>query len=155
MLDTGAVIAVFDHDDARHADAVAFLDDVIVPYNCRVYSTCLIYQETLTRLHSRMHSGLPKKHFDQARELLRDDTFLTELSVSRDVLEAAVDVMVSGGDQRFSMVDATTFVLMEQQRIPAAFSFDDDFKAYSWKIGHEQRPILKLPEQEYLLRFED
>jgi predicted nucleic acid-binding protein len=48
--------------------------------------------------------------------------------------------------QHFSITDCTCFVLMQENRIPAAFTFDDDYKIYTYQRGRQMMRFWKLPE---------
>lgn len=154
MLDTGAIVAVFDSTDEHHTEATSFRDSVLIPYRVKLLTTSLIFQESLTRLKKRVGEGrVPANVLVEARDFMRDTSLVRELSVDQRVMDEAFGILTSYADQTFSMVDCTTFVLMTREQIPAAFTFDDDFKIYRYQVGHEPRGFLKLPEHTSLLQF--
>jgi len=150
MMDTGAVVAVFDSTDDHHTEAVKFRDSVLKPYRVKVLTTSFIFQESLTRLKKRICEGrVPANVLVEARDYMRE----RELSVDQRAIDEAFDILTRYADQPFSMVDCTTFVLMTREQITAAFTFDDHFKIYRYHVGHESRGFLKLPEHTSLLQF--
>jgi predicted nucleic acid-binding protein len=46
----------------------------------------------------------------------------------------------------FSIADCTCFILMQEHDIPAAFTFDDDYKIYTYNKGNQKMQFWKLPE---------
>jgi hypothetical protein len=49
-------------------------------------------------------------------------------------------------DKDFSLTDCTCFVLMQENGIRAAFTFDDDYKIYIYRQGRQKMGFWKLPE---------
>lgn len=152
MLDTSAIVAVFDEADAHHDEAIAFRDSILAPYRTRLFTTLLIASQSLTWLKRRVDAGrLAFDALDGAWHLLAQSPLVSQLPVTPSVLEKAFDLLKRYSDQPLDMVDCTTFLIMEQHQIPSAFTFDDHFNIYRYRAGHTLRAFLKLPEHTQLL----
>jgi predicted nucleic acid-binding protein len=123
FVDTGAWFAIQTTDDAHHEAAREALPAVLEGCQSLVTSN-LVVGETYTLL--RLTRG-----YREARR------FLEKLSVSRKLerlfitepLERhAYEILHRYADHPFSFVDATSFALMRQHRIPHAFAFDSHFR---------------------------
>jgi predicted nucleic acid-binding protein len=61
---------------------------------------------------------------------------------TRDDLQAAESVRHAFPDQRFSLVDRTSFIIMERLGVSRVASFDDDFVIY--RFGPDRRQAFEV-----------
>ena len=119
FVDTSAVYAVLDGDDANHADAAnqfaAMRGEELVTHNYVLVETAALLQRRL---------GL-----DVLRRFVVDVVpVLRVVWVDEDLhARAATDVMTSGR-RRVSLVDRVSFAVMRRHGVAVAFAFDDDFR---------------------------
>jgi len=60
------------------------------------------------------------------------------IKVELQNLEQAREIIARFPDQDFSLVDATSFAVMEREGIGTAFAFDLDFQIYRFGKGSRQ-----------------
>lgn len=120
FVDTSMWYAAADRGDSGNLRAKAVLgsDDGLV-------TTDHILVETWLLLHHRLGT-VPAARFWEG---IRGGVAHLELVTSRD-LEAAWSIGVVYPDQDFSIVDRTSFAVMERLGLRRAASFDDDFAIY-------------------------
>jgi predicted nucleic acid-binding protein len=130
FVDTGAFYALADASDEHHESAKAFFLDRLgrSPFVTSDY----VFVETWCLLRARLGRGPAMKSWD---------AFLSGvvriLGVgSADVVRAR-QIAADWSDQDFSLVDCTSFALMERHRIRTAFAFDGHFRAY--RFGPRRR----------------
>lgn len=75
-----------------------------------------------------------------------DPFCIQELWVDRETLDRAMPIYFNYKSNDFSITDCTTFVLMQDNRISAAFTFDDHYKIYVYREGNTKKSFWKLPE---------
>jgi predicted nucleic acid-binding protein len=154
MVDSSAFMALEDPDDQYHSAAKEFRENFILQYKVELFSTSYIHSEVmshLTHLNATVLSGLDTLIRDSpATALFR----VNHLSVNEDTIKKAMPIYFQYLDQDFSVTDCTSFVLMQENAINVAFTFDDDYKMYSYRKGYEpfKRGFWKLPEmlEDYL-----
>jgi uncharacterized protein len=86
-----------------------------------------VLAETWLLLNSRFGRGIAETFWDQ----IRRSTVQLEMVTSAD-LEAAWSIGISFPDQNFSLVDRTSFAVMERMGIVKAASFDQDFAIFRY-----------------------
>jgi uncharacterized protein len=122
FVDTGAWYAVQVTDDMHHAAAQATLQSLLDAGALLVTSN-LVVGETYTLLRTAKGYHQAKRFLDalgQSRKM--DRLFITE-----PLERKAYEILEQYSDHPFSFVDATSFVVMRQQRIQHAFAFDTHF----------------------------
>ncbi len=119
FVDTSALYAVLDRDDANHASAAAMFStlldrDTLVTHSYVVVETSALVQRRLGT---------------EALRALHDDVLpALELSfVDESLHGAAVSAMLASGKRGVSLVDWASFELMRRLGVREAFAFDDDF----------------------------
>ena len=122
FVDTGAWFALQVQDDEHHDVARQTLPALLAVCRSLVTSN-LIVGETYTLL--RMTKGYTgaQRFLDKMKQSPR----LERLFVTESVEQQAYQLLQRYADQPFSFVDATSFVLMRQQRMRYAFAFDHHF----------------------------
>ena len=121
LSDTSALLALMLRDDQNHPAAVAFVRE---HPHARFVLTELILSEVATRVRARAGAA---RAVAVARSLLESRRYEL-LFVGSPLLEAALERMTRFGDKRLSLTDCASFALMDQLRLPTAFSFDQDFR---------------------------
>ena len=122
FVDTSAWYADADSADASNARAGVFLG----AGEPLVTSTHVLV-ETWTLLRHRIHRGAAERFWTA----LRGGVASIEPIGAAD-LEAAWQIGASFPDQDFSMVDRTSFAVMQRLGIERAASFDDDFAIFRY-----------------------
>jgi predicted nucleic acid-binding protein len=146
LLDASAFMAVFDPQDPYHKEAVNFRDDFIIRYDFRLFTTNLVHSEVMSHL-----THLPVEVLKQIDKLIRNPQAdsplrIEQLHVNPTTVERAVQVYFRYLELDFSITDCTCFILMQDNGIDAAFTFDDDYKIYTYRQGNRKMGFWKLPE---------
>jgi predicted nucleic acid-binding protein len=137
LVDTGAWYALADTADRYHGNARRFYTDRAG--RAAFVTTDLILAETWALIHA--HLGRPAAlTFWQG---LRDAQIPLIAAEPVD-LEGAWRIVQGFPDQTFSLVDGTTFAIMERLGIREAFAFDAHFLVYRYGPGR-QRAFARLP----------
>lgn len=146
MVDTSALMALFNPEDQYHEEAISFRDNFILLYKVKLFTTNYIYSETMS--HLTMLGPKVLKRLDHTiRTPPKDDPLgMTEIWVEKNIIPEAVQIYFKYLEHDFSITDCTTFVLMKKHNILAAFSFDDDYKVFKYQKGYGWRGFCKLPE---------
>lgn len=146
MVDSSALIALFDETDQFHKQAISFRDTFILNYRVELYTSNYIYAEVM--------SHLTKIPIDRLRTLDRiirspstnDPFYINQFWIDRPTLDKALSIYFKYKDNDFSIADCTSFILMQINKITAAFAFDDDYKIYIYREGNMKKAFWKLPE---------
>ena len=124
LVDTSAVYALVDRDDAFHREAVAILRSLpgraLTPL-----LTNFIVAESHALLLSRMGAAM-------ARRWLLGQAWQIEAVQARDE-EIAKDIIRKYTDKSFSYTDATSFAVMARAGISVAFGCDPHFQQYGFR----------------------
>ena len=128
FVDTSAYFALLDADDASHTQART-ISERLIAEGAHLFTTSFVLAETHALLLNRLRQQI-------ATRLLRDmEHSPTTLiwATPRDVQRAKA-IIYQYTDKDFSLTDATSFVVMERLRIPAAFTFDRHFAQYGLTV---------------------
>ena len=152
MIDSSALIALFDKRDQYHRQAIHFRDNYLLKYNFSLYTSNYVYSEVMSHL-----TYLPSSILESLDDMIRNSSsrssyVIKQLWVTKSILDKSIPIFFNYLDLDFSITDCTCFTLMQTNDINAAFSFDDDFKIYKYAHGHTKKFFWKLPEmfQSYL-----
>jgi predicted nucleic acid-binding protein len=125
FVDTGAFYAVADRGDRNHATATSVFEargmagDVVTSDYVFVESWCLIRarlgREAAMQFWDAMRSGIVTMH-----------------GVTSEDLAGARAIAGAWPDQDFSLIDCTSFALMERLRLDEALAFDSHFRIYRY-----------------------
>jgi predicted nucleic acid-binding protein len=122
LSDSSAWYALLSSSDTQHATARRRFGR-LVSEGRTVVATNHVIGETYTLLRSRLGSRVALSFLQQ----VRTDPFIRRVQVS-DAWEAeAESLLAQYHDQRFSYVDATSFVTMRHLGLWEALTFDSDF----------------------------
>lgn len=125
LVDTSAVYALIDRDDAYHSKAVSLLRS-LPRRGLRPFLTNFIMAETHALFLSRLGPEI-------ARDWLLRQVWPVERVTPQDEGKAK-EIIQRYTDKTFSYTDATSFAVMERLGIREAFAFDPHFRQYGLKV---------------------
>jgi len=125
LVDTSAVYALLDRDDANHRKAVTILRSLPRRGLTPVLSNFIV-AESHALLLSRLGSQI-------ARDWLLKQIWPIEPITEVDEKKAR-EIIQRYEDKTFSYTDATSFALMERLGLKDAFAFDIHFRQYGLKL---------------------
>lgn len=129
LADTSALLALFLPDESNHERAANFGRR---RPESRFVLTELILGELATRL--RVRAGADRA-VDVARDVLNSSRYQLVFA-DPELLNGGLAKMARYSDKRLSLTDCVSFELMEKLGLPAAFTFDRDFR----DCGYETVP---------------
>jgi predicted nucleic acid-binding protein len=123
FVDTAAFLAIENRRDAHHEEALAFPDICLRGDDPLVTSDYVLAESyTIIRLRAGHAVAVEFGEDVRASRVLRVE-YLT-----RETLDAALQIFKAFGDKKFSFTDCTSFALMERLQISAASTFDEHFR---------------------------
>lgn len=125
LVDTSAVYALVDRNDAYHRRAVSLLRS-LPRRGMAPLLTNFIIAETHALLLSRLGP-------ETSRHWLLDQIWPAERVTPQDEGKAR-EIIQRYTDKTFSYTDATSFAVMERLGIQEAFAFDPHFRQYGLKL---------------------
>ena len=132
FVDTSVWFAAVFAKDAHHASARRILSG-----EPSLTTTDHIIVETWLLLKNRFNQTAAEAFFQR----VIGGWCRIEIATAED-LQSAEMIRVAFSDQRFSLVDRTSFVVMERLAITRAASFDDDFVIY--RFGPDRRHAFEV-----------
>lgn len=127
FIDTGPLLALALAGDDRHADAVLFTQQ---HPSVSFVLTSLVLAELATRVRARASA---ERAAEAGRRLL-DSRRHEILFVDERLVRAGLTRLERYGDKRLSLTDAVSFEIMDRFGIPAAFTFDHDFRDCGYRM---------------------
>lgn len=121
FIDSSAIVALVDQDDASHEDAVAAYRG-LVEAGYRLFTTNYVVAETYDLLRTGVGHAV-------ARQWLRDSGLATYHADEQDERRARRVVLRARGARGLTMTDAISLVVMERFGVADAFAVDPDFLA--------------------------
>jgi len=128
FVDTSAFYAVVDDDDSHFARAKELLDT-----GEPLITTDFVLAETWRLVRDRLGHAAAERFWGT----LRAGAAAIEHVTPAD-LDAAWRIGEAFPDQGFSIVDRTSFAVMERLGVHRAVAFDDDFAVYRFGARREQ-----------------
>jgi predicted nucleic acid-binding protein len=125
FVDASAFVALVSPRDQHHRQAGIILARLRRDH-WRLFTSNLILAET----HAWLLSHLGRRMALDWLRGIRASASTTILRVAAGDEDAAIRLLERYDDKDFSLVDATSFVLMRRHGIDAAFSFDHHFAQY-------------------------
>ncbi len=122
FVDTGAWFALQVEDDEHHEAARTTFPSLLAVCRSVVISN-LIVGETYTLLRTTKGYAAAKRFLEKIAQSPKLERFF----ITETLEQQAYNLLHRYADHPFSFVDATSFVLMRQQRIRYAFAFDRHF----------------------------
>lgn len=127
LADTGALIALVRPGDRHHAAAERFVRSRPHP---AFLLTNLILNELVTRL--RALDGASRAA-DAGRRFLASHRYEV-LFVDEPLIQASLARLEQFHDKALSLTDCVSFEVMDRFRLPAAFTFDRDFRDCGYRM---------------------
>ena len=129
FVDSSAWYAVADADDASHIRAAARIEE----FAGRLLTSDHVLVETWYLASRRLGSGIAETLLNSIRRGIArvEPATLADLEVASQIQEAFPD-------QRFSIVDRTSWSLMQRLGIHEAIAFDRDFSIYRFGRGRRR-----------------
>lgn len=121
FIDSSAIVALVDQDDASHEDAVSAYRG-LVGAGYRLFTTNYVVAETYDLLRTGVGHAV-------ARQWLRDSALATYHADEQDERRARRVVLRARGARGLTMTDAISLVVMERFGVADAFAVDPDFLA--------------------------
>jgi uncharacterized protein len=122
FLDTGAFVALRNSAEREHEAARRALA-ALVADRAQLLSTNYVFSETYTALLVR--AG--REEAIRWGQRFRSGAAVEVARIDEPLEERAWSILESHADKQWSYVDATSFALMERERITEAFAFDHHF----------------------------
>jgi predicted nucleic acid-binding protein len=135
FVDTGGWIAVMVVSDSFHEIArIHYLD--LLSRRVRLFTSNYVLDETITRI--RYDIGHAEAcRFCDLYEQAEKQRLVTTLWVDAGITQEALQLFRKYSDQRFSLTDCTSFVLMKLHSLKEAFTFDSHFDVHGF-LRHPQ-----------------
>ncbi|MEW5872947.1 MAG: PIN domain-containing protein [Chloroflexota bacterium] len=122
FVDTSAWVAIADHRDARHNQAVARYKQLL-GHQIILVTTSLILSETYIMLRRRLGFQAAMQFLESTNQSPRVEIIFP----TQDHEQQAKRILQKYNDQEFSLADAISFVCMQQTRLTRAFAYDQHF----------------------------
>jgi predicted nucleic acid-binding protein len=122
FIDTGAFVALRNQAEREHELARATLKQLIAEA-AQLFTSNYVFAETYTALLVRVGRN---EAIEWGRRFRVGKT-IELIRVDRQVEQEAWSILESHADKEWSYVDATSFALIERERLTAAFAFDRHF----------------------------
>lgn len=132
FIDTSAFVALEDEDDKEHKAALDYREKIRreeTPFRA-LYTSNYILDEVVTLLRLKLGHQAAVAF----GENLRRSKVLRRLRVTPAIEDNAWKIFKKYSDKDFSFTDCTSFVLMEQEAISTAFTFDEHFQQYGFQM---------------------
>ncbi|MFO8034335.1 MAG: PIN domain-containing protein [Candidatus Bipolaricaulota bacterium] len=131
FIDTSAFYALADKGDRRHLEARAAYDELT---KGKLFTTDHVLVECWFLIGSRLGREVAIRFWDGIRSGI-----ITVLQVTLQDLDYAREAIGRFPDQRFSLVDGTSFAVMEREGIEQVFTFDSHFGIYRFGEDNKRR----------------
>ncbi len=124
FVDTSGWAYYLDRQDPLYPKVVAFVQSAVMQRR-RLVTTNYIITELVALLSSRFH--LPRQEVLRVMNVLKSDTTVEIVHINESLDNAAWKLLEVRVDKEWSLVDASSFVLMEQFGITEALTTDHHF----------------------------
>jgi len=122
FVDTSAFVALRNRAEREHDAARTALSE-LVAQRAQLFTSNYVFAETYTALLVRVGRT---EAVDWGRRF-RASEAIDLIGVDEALEDHAWSILESHDDKRWSYVDATSFALMERERVSTAFAFDRHF----------------------------
>ena len=120
FLDTSALLALIDADEARHQDA-SLIWKRLLESDVPILTSNYVLVETYALAQRRLGSAAVRALTDDLLPVVDVEW------IGRELHERAVSALVAASRRDLSLVDAVSFDVMRQRGIDRAFAFDRHF----------------------------
>lgn len=131
FVDTSAFYALADQSDRNHKVARDYYETIIGKK--RLFTTDHVLVECWFLITSKLGRGKALAFWDGLRAGI-----VSIVLVQSSDLDAARRALAEFADQDLSLVDATSFAVMERLGEREAFAFDEHFRVYRFGRGRKQ-----------------
>jgi predicted nucleic acid-binding protein len=128
FLDTSALLALLDADEARHEEA-RLIWTRLLDRDVRIETTNYVLVETYALAQRRLGSAAVRVLTDELLPVVEVEW------VGRETHERAVSALIAASRRDLSLVDAVSFEAMRQHGIDCAFAFDRHFEAAGFSLA--------------------
>ena len=135
FLDTGAFYALADRRDRWHAPAVQTYEALFVQY--RLLTSEYVLVETWSLLRRRLGREVAHRFWTQLRS-----GFVELLGVEPEDHDRAYALNAAWPELDFSLVDLTSFALLERLGLRTVFTFDRHFRVV--RLGRDRNRALEV-----------
>lgn len=126
LVDTSALFALLDPDDAHHGPAAAFFADAASDTALVTHNYVVVEASALVR--ARLGAAA-------SRALLSELVPVLEIAwIDEELHRAATSALLAAPRRQISLVDWTSFEIMRRRDIAVAFAFDRDFSAQGFRL---------------------
>jgi predicted nucleic acid-binding protein len=132
FIDTGAFVALAERRDPEHERARAAWES-LTRSRARLPTSVLVVAETFTFIDRRGSREAALRR----RESLRTGPTIDVLDCTAAHLERAWSWLHRKELHKLGIVDACSFVLMQERKIRVAFAFDSHFAIAGFRYAHE------------------
>ena len=130
LIDTSALLALANPRDQYHAKALQITRRHLTAGG-RFLGTVMVLGEFHAHL---LYLAGPARSRGVVTSLLEDAAY-SWVDVSADLVTAAVSNWLERfRDQRFSLIDAVSFELMQRDKVETAFAFDRHFRTAGFRL---------------------
>lgn len=130
FVDTGAFYAAKDPSDQYFAAAVAFMEKVRRTPTIQLVTSNFIVDETLTLIRMRLGHQAAVQFGQQIQE----SEVVEVVHITEALEEWAWQIFVKHSDKAYSFTDCTSFAVMEERSLSAAFTFDEHFAQHGLNV---------------------
>ena len=127
FVDTSALLAFLDADQARHAEVIDAWDDAVAGER-RLLTSNYVLVESFALVQRRLGLEALRALADILVPMLRP------LWVDEELHRAAVAALFAAGRRKLSLVDCTSFELMRRHALTEALALDDDFARQGFRL---------------------
>jgi predicted nucleic acid-binding protein len=132
FIDTGAFIALAEHRDPEHERARAAWESM-TRSRARLHTSVLVLAETFTFIDRRGSREAALRW----RESLGTGPTIDVLDCTASQIDRAWSWLHRKEFHKLGIVDACSFVLMQERKIRVAFAFDSHFAIAGFRYAHE------------------
>jgi len=134
FVDTSAFYALADESDRNHSRAVRTYESL---FKLSLVTTDYVLLECWFLIGGHLGREEAIRFWDGLRSGIVDmiNVNARDLSVARGIIDRFPD-------QGFSLVDASSFAVMERERINTAFTFDTHFRVY--RFGRDSKQYFEV-----------
>jgi len=129
FVDTSGWVALFNRKDKCYLEAVK-LWNALSKEKAYIYTTNYIIDETITLIRRRAGFQISVKTGDS----LFESRTIKKITITQAIEKSTWKIYKKFSDKEFSFTDCTSFVVMEENKIDAAFALDKNFVQYGFKV---------------------
>ena len=136
FLDTSALVAMEDLDDANHKRAMEFREKIRSGDTIfrSLMTSNYVVDETLTRLKKKVSARAAFLFYEALQRKMKENN-LTLLLINQETFNKAYKIFKNNPiPKSFSFTDAGIVALMKAHKIKTVLTFDEDFKKIKPKI---------------------